>query len=80
MIDRARVRQLSERVSGRKPRYVLYWMQASQRVAFNHALELTPAVCEFESRTCPQRRRQAGIRAVHVQGDVLWLSQRVAVH
>ncbi|NLE09020.1 MAG: deoxyribodipyrimidine photolyase [Dehalococcoidales bacterium] len=38
MIDEARIRHLNrnERQSGR---YVLYWMQASQRTVFNHALE-----------------------------------------
>jgi len=55
MIDPARVQQLSDRTSGRKPRYVLYWMQSSQRVVCNHALEyaidranelnLPPVVC-----------------------------------
>jgi len=38
MIQRERVRLLNEK-SVRKGKYVLYWMQASQRAEYNHALE-----------------------------------------
>jgi len=38
MIQTARVRELNEQPTGRGE-YVLYWMQASQRTRFNHALE-----------------------------------------
>src|SRR6478672_9961542 len=39
MIDPARVRQLSDSPARKRRRYVLYWMQASQRATCNHALE-----------------------------------------
>jgi deoxyribodipyrimidine photo-lyase len=35
---RLRVLRDGDARTGRSPRYVLYWMQASQRVAYNHAL------------------------------------------
>ncbi len=38
MVDHQRVRALN-RAADRRGRYVLYWMQASQRAACNHALE-----------------------------------------
>ena len=38
MIHPERVRKLNER-SIQKGRFILYWMQASQRVEYNHALE-----------------------------------------
>ena len=38
MIDATRISTLNDRPI-RDGRYVLYWMQASQRVAYNHALE-----------------------------------------
>jgi deoxyribodipyrimidine photo-lyase len=38
MIQKERVRLLNEK-SVRKRKYVLYWMQASQRAEYNHALE-----------------------------------------
>ena len=38
MIQEERVRALNDRKI-RKGRYVLYWMQASQRAEYNHALE-----------------------------------------
>jgi deoxyribodipyrimidine photo-lyase len=38
MIQPERVRKLNER-SIQKSRFILYWMQASQRVEYNHALE-----------------------------------------
>jgi deoxyribodipyrimidine photo-lyase len=37
-IDATRIRRLNERPAAKK-RYVLYWMQQSQRAEFNHALE-----------------------------------------
>ena len=39
MIQPARIRILNERPVDAKGDYVLYWMQASQRTRFNHALE-----------------------------------------
>jgi deoxyribodipyrimidine photo-lyase len=39
MIDASRIQQLNDRPANSRGQYVLYWMQASQRVAFNHALE-----------------------------------------
>jgi deoxyribodipyrimidine photo-lyase len=38
MIQKERVRLLNGK-SVRKRKYVLYWMQASQRAEYNHALE-----------------------------------------
>jgi deoxyribodipyrimidine photo-lyase len=38
MIDPTRIRALND-LPPAKGRYVLYWMQASQRTRFNHALE-----------------------------------------
>src|SRR4030042_1880246 len=38
MIQKERIRFLNERAI-RKGHYVLYWMQASQRAEYNHALE-----------------------------------------
>lgn len=38
MIDESRIRELTDKPTG-DGRYVLYWMQASQRTRFNHALE-----------------------------------------
>src|SRR3712207_1507890 len=38
MIDASRVQQLTDRDPNPHGQYVLYWMQASQRIAFNHAL------------------------------------------
>ncbi len=38
MIEKTRIRALNERRTGRGE-YVLYWMQASQRAEYNHALE-----------------------------------------
>ena len=38
MIDRTRIRRLTQR-SSFEGKYVLYWMQQSQRTRFNHALE-----------------------------------------
>ncbi len=40
MIQKERVRVLNSK-DIRKGRYVLYWMQASQRTEYNHALEYT---------------------------------------
>src|SRR5688572_31897487 len=39
MIDPTRVHALNDRPPRDGGRYVLYWMQASQRTRFNHALE-----------------------------------------
>src|SRR3954470_12151207 len=39
MIQSSRIQPLNDRAMRRKAAYVLYWMQASQRVSFNHALE-----------------------------------------
>ena len=39
MIDRTRVHVLNDRPTRNPAKYVLYWMQASQRTRFNHALE-----------------------------------------
>ena len=39
MIDPSRLQVLSDRPSRNHAKYVLYWMQASQRTRFNHALE-----------------------------------------
>ena len=39
MIDPTRLRVLNERPPREAGKYVLYWMQASQRTRFNHALE-----------------------------------------
>ena len=39
MIDPARIRVLHDRPPRRDGAFVLYWMQASQRTRFNHALE-----------------------------------------
>ncbi len=38
MIQKERIKTLNEKLI-RKGRYVLYWMQASQRTEYNHALE-----------------------------------------
>ena len=38
MVQKERVKLLNEK-SVRKGKYVLYWMQASQRAEYNHALE-----------------------------------------
>ena len=39
MIDPTRVHLLNGRPAAKVGKYVLYWMQASQRTRFNHALE-----------------------------------------
>jgi deoxyribodipyrimidine photo-lyase len=39
MIDEARIAALNDRKPSEKGQYILYWMQASQRTRFNHALE-----------------------------------------
>jgi len=39
MIDQTRLRVLNDRPPREAGKYVLYWMQASQRTRFNHALE-----------------------------------------
>src|SRR5687768_6975664 len=39
MIDPTRVHALNDRLVREAGKYVLYWMQASQRTRFNHALE-----------------------------------------
>lgn len=39
MIDPARIKQLNDKSERADNRYVLYWMQQSQRARFNHALE-----------------------------------------
>lgn len=39
MTDPTRLRELNELPANSKGRYVLYWMQQSQRTRFNHALE-----------------------------------------
>ena len=39
MIDPARIKKLNDKVERADCRYVLYWMQQSQRARFNHALE-----------------------------------------
>src|SRR5688500_2091947 len=39
MIDPTRLRVLNDRPPREAGKYVLYWMQASQRTRFNHALE-----------------------------------------
>ena len=38
MIQKERIKSLNQK-SIRKGAYVLYWMQASQRAEYNHALE-----------------------------------------
>jgi len=50
MIHPSRIQPLNGR-SIQDGRYVLYWMQASQRVECNHALEY--AICEANSRNLP---------------------------
>src|SRR3954466_9976223 len=39
MIQSSRIQPLNDRAMRGKAGYVLYWMQASQRASFNHALE-----------------------------------------
>lgn len=39
MIQRERIQELNDKEIDRSSRYVLYWMQASQRADLNHALE-----------------------------------------
>src|SRR4051812_12249364 len=51
MIHDSRVQPLNDEPADPKGRYVLYWMQASQRVGFNHALEY--AVREANARSLP---------------------------
>jgi deoxyribodipyrimidine photo-lyase len=51
MIHDSRVQPLNDEPADPKGRYVLYWMQASQRVGFNHALEY--AVGEANARALP---------------------------
>ncbi|MBC8109270.1 MAG: deoxyribodipyrimidine photo-lyase [Anaerolineae bacterium] len=43
MIDETRVQLLNDLELNRRGKYVLYWMQASQRAKFNHALEFAIA-------------------------------------
>jgi deoxyribodipyrimidine photo-lyase len=51
MIHDSRVQPLNDEPADLKGRYVLYWMQASQRVGFNHALEY--AIREANARSLP---------------------------
>jgi deoxyribodipyrimidine photo-lyase len=50
MIEPERIQALND-LEPRKGRYVLYWMQAAQRVRYNHALE--HAVREANARGVP---------------------------
>ena len=43
-IQDARIQQLNDKEVKDK-RYVLYWMQSSQRTEYNHALEVKLSVC-----------------------------------
>jgi deoxyribodipyrimidine photo-lyase len=51
MIQSTRIRPLNDAPENTAASYVLYWMGLSQRVAFNHALEL--AVAEANARKLP---------------------------
>jgi deoxyribodipyrimidine photo-lyase len=51
MIHDSRVQPLNEHPADPEGRYVLYWMQASQRVGFNPALEY--AIGEANARSLP---------------------------
>src|SRR4051812_9898600 len=50
VIQESRIRVLNEATAG-AGRYVLYWMQASQRTRFNHSLEY--AIAEANARGLP---------------------------
>jgi hypothetical protein len=38
-VQSSRIQRLNDRELNKKGKYVLYWMQQSQRAAYNHALE-----------------------------------------
>lgn len=51
MIQDARLRRLNDSPQASDGQYVLYWMQASQRTRYNHALEY--AICEANAVKLP---------------------------
>jgi deoxyribodipyrimidine photo-lyase len=51
MIQDSRVQPLNDEPADSEGKYVLYWMQASQRVGFNHALEYV--IGEANARSLP---------------------------